>query len=271
MILRWIIIHGKWLGRELGYRTANMHIDPASTSLESGTYALRGIVRWQELTGVGVYIPQIETFESHFFDFDDDIYDLEIAVEPLYKIRENIRFDTLEALAEQIGKDVLYVKKVAAYHPFIAIAAMSKNRVIGNGNTIPWHIPEDFQHFKETTLGHPIIMGRKTFESIGRPLPGRENIVLTSSDEKIEWTTICHSIPELQHSLFTKNIEKAFICGGWQVYNSFFKLWLTNEVILSVVDMVIEGDTTFPEFEEAFKLISEEQRWGFMIQTWRKN
>ena len=65
---------------------------------------------------------------------------------------------------------------------YIAIAAMAHNRVIGNQGKIPWHIPEDFTHFRETTKGHPIIMGRKTFESIGRILPGRENIVLTRGD-----------------------------------------------------------------------------------------
>jgi dihydrofolate reductase len=62
---------------------------------------------------------------------------------------------------------------------YIAIAAMAHNRMIGNAGKIPWYLPEDFRHFKETTQGHPIIMGRKTFESIGKPLPGRENIVLT--------------------------------------------------------------------------------------------
>jgi dihydrofolate reductase len=65
---------------------------------------------------------------------------------------------------------------------YIAIAAMAHNRVIGNQGKIPWHIPEDFAHFRETTKGYPIIMGRKTFESIGRILPGRENIVLTRGD-----------------------------------------------------------------------------------------
>ena len=69
--------------------------------------------------------------------------------------------------------------------PFKAIAAMSLNRVIGRGNSIPWNLPEDFEWFKKTTMGHVLVMGRRTFESIGRPLPGRETIVLTGSGEPI--------------------------------------------------------------------------------------
>lgn len=270
MILTWIIVHGKWLGRQLGYRTANMHIPPESTELESGTYAIRWTVKWQELTGVGVYIPQISTFESHFFDFDEDIYDLEIQVEPLYKIRENERFETLAALAEQIAKDITYVKEVAHYTEFIAIAAMAENRVIGNEWKIPWHISEDFKHFKETTLGHPIIMGRKTYESIGRPLPGRENIVISNTPLHFDWITWVPSIPELQNYLRKQEIQKAFVCGGGQIYKSFFDAELTNQVILSVIDMNPLWDTYFPVFEENFILINTEKREGFEIQTWKK-
>ena len=78
---------------------------------------------------------------------------------------------------------------------------MAHNRIIGNEGKIPWHIPEDFAHFSATTKGHPIIMGRKTFESIGRILPGRENIVLTRGDFSFEWLTVVHSIEELEEYL----------------------------------------------------------------------
>ncbi len=270
MLLTWKIIHGKWLGRELGYRTANMHINSGSTTLESGTYAIRWIVRWSILHGVWVYIPQIETFESHFFDFDDDIYDEIIEVGPLYKIRENKRFDTLGELAHQIGEDITYVKSIEWYTEFIAIAAMAKNRVIGNDGKIPWHISEDFKHFKEITLGHPIIMWRKTYTSIGRPLPGRENIVITSTPLEWEGITVLPTIPELQNYLRKKEIKKAFICGGGQLYTSFFELGLADKVILSVIDMSPLWDVTFPLFEERFHLENEEPREGFTIQTWRK-
>lgn len=80
---------------------------------------------------------------------------------------------------------------------FIAIAAISTNRAIGKNGKIPWYIPEDFEHFKKTTLGAPIIMGRKTYESIGRPLPGRENIVLTRGEFSAQEIIVLHSIGEL--------------------------------------------------------------------------
>ena len=80
---------------------------------------------------------------------------------------------------------------------YIAIAAISTNRAIGKDGKIPWYIPEDWKHFKETTAGSPIIMGRKTYESIGRPLPGRENIVLTRGEFSAPGITVLHSIEEL--------------------------------------------------------------------------
>jgi riboflavin kinase / FMN adenylyltransferase len=106
-----IIIHGKWLGRELGYRTANMHIIPGSTELDAGTYAIEGTVRWERLSWVGVYIPQIETFESHWLDWEWDIYGETIMVDILYRIRDNQRFASLDELALQIGRDIEYVRK----------------------------------------------------------------------------------------------------------------------------------------------------------------
>ena len=96
---------------------------------------------------------------------------------------------------------------------YIAIAAMARNRVIGNEGKIPWHLPEDFRHFKSTTEGHPIIMGRKTFESIGRILPGRENIVLTRGEFTFPGLTVIHSLDELDRYLSEKEYPIAFVCG----------------------------------------------------------
>ncbi len=153
---------------------------------------------------------------------------------------------------------------------YIAIAAMAHNRIIGNAGKIPWHIPEDFAHFRETTKGYPIIMGRKTFESIGRILPGRENIVLTRGDFVHEWLTVLHSVEELDAYLEAKDIGKAFICWGSQIYEEFFRLGKTDEVILSVVDMTPDGDATFPYFEEHFTKVREDKRDGFTIEYWQK-
>jgi dihydrofolate reductase len=159
---------------------------------------------------------------------------------------------------------------------YIAIAAMAKNRIIGNEWKIPWYIPEDFKHFKTTTEGHPIIMGRKTFESIGRLLPGRENIVLTRGDFSFPGLSVLHSIEELDSYLLKQYGTnpswqiKAYICGGAQIYDEFFRLGKTDEVILSIIDMVPDGDTAFPYFEEGFTKMSHDVRDGFAIEHWKK-
>ena len=154
---------------------------------------------------------------------------------------------------------------------YIAIAAISENRAIGKDGKIPWYIPEDFRHFKETTLGSPIIMGRKTYESIGRPLPGRENIVISRGGTSYEWTTSVTSVDELDTYLSSKWVEKAYICGGGEIYRLFFDLGKTNEVILSRVKMdVPDADAYFPEFESDFTLVQTDEREDFIIQYWNK-
>lgn len=157
---------------------------------------------------------------------------------------------------------------------YIAIAAMAKNRIIWDAGKIPWHSAEDFAHFKATTLGHPIIMGRKTFESIGRVLPGRENIVLTRGEFTFPGLTVLHSISELDEYLTHGEIHSAwhqkmaFICWGAQIYEEFFRAGKVSEVILSVMDIVPDGDVAFPYFEEGYTKSSEERREGFAIEHW---
>ncbi len=155
---------------------------------------------------------------------------------------------------------------------YIAIAAMSENRAIGKDWKIPWYIPEDFRHFKETTLGCPIIMGRKTYESIGRPLPGRENIVLSRTKTDYEWTTSITSIDELDAYLLSNWIEKSFICGWGEIYKLFFELGKTDEVILSRVKMnIVDADAYFAEFEQDFDLVRTDDRGEFSVEYWVKN
>ncbi len=133
--------------------------------------------------------------------------------------------------------------------PYKAIAAMSLNRVIGCGNMIPWHIPEDFKWVKENTLGHVIVMGRKTFESIGRPLPRRENIVLSQQTLKIPGVTIIHNLNELEGIESEKEI---WILGGAEIYRQ--TLPHCSDLYLSVIKREVEGDTFFPPFEDTFDL-----------------
>jgi dihydrofolate reductase len=136
--------------------------------------------------------------------------------------------------------------------PLKAIAAMSLNRVIGNGNKIPWHLPEDFKWFKATTTGHIIVMGRKTFESIGKPLPNRETIVLSRSTFSHPGVRTIASLDELRAVAADRQV---FICGGAQIYEQ--ALPLCSELFLTLVKREVEGDTFFPRFEDQFELAEE--------------
>ena len=136
--------------------------------------------------------------------------------------------------------------------PFKAIAAMSLNRVIGNGNRIPWHLPEDFKWFKATTTGHVVVMGRKSFESIGRPLPNRETIVLSRSAFSHPGVKTISNLDQLPAPAGDKQI---FICGGAQIYEQ--ALPLCSELFLTLVKREVEGDTFFPKFEDQFELAEE--------------
>ena len=135
---------------------------------------------------------------------------------------------------------------------FKAIAAMSLNRVIGNGNQIPWHLPEDFKWFKATTTGHVIVMGRKTFESIGRPLPNRETIVLSRSAFSFPGVKTISSLKELPSPT---GDQRVFICGGAQIYEQ--ALPLCCELFLTLVKREVDGDAFFPKFEDKFELAEE--------------
>jgi len=139
--------------------------------------------------------------------------------------------------------------------PFKAIAAMSLNRVIGAGNKIPWHLPEDFQWFKKMTTGHVIVMGRKTFESIGKPLPNRTTIVLSRSPLNIYGVRMIADLNQLDSLEGELAGLEIFICGGAQVYEQ--ALPLCSDLYLTLVKRNVEGDTFFPAFEEMFKLKEE--------------
>ena len=127
-----------------------------------------------------------------------------------------------------------------------AIAAMSQNRVIGSENEIPWYLQEDFKFFKKTTLNHHIIMGRKTFESIGKPLPKRTNIVITRNPFFIASNVITANSLENALAIAAENEEtEAFIIGGGTIYEQ--SLPLLDKIYLTEVATEIAGDTFFPE------------------------
>ena len=125
------------------------------------------------------------------------------------------------------------------------IVAMDKNRAIGKDGILPWHLSADLQHFKKITMDKPIVMGRKTHESIGRPLPGRENIILTrDKDYYAEACTILHSLDEIVDHC--KDHEEVMITGGAEIYN--VTLDKASRLYLTEVHTEINGDTFFPEF-----------------------
>ena len=135
---------------------------------------------------------------------------------------------------------------------FKAIAAMSLNRVIGAGNRIPWHLPEDFKWFKHITTGHVIVMGRRTFESIGKPLPNRTTIVLSRSQFQHPGVQTIQSLEKLAPLVAGRQV---FICGGAQVYQQV--LPLCSDLYLTLVKRTVEGDTFFPPLEDRFELVEE--------------
>lgn len=171
---------------------------------------------------------------------------------------------------------------------FQAIAAMSQNRVIGADGKIPWHLPEDFKWFKKMTLGNIVVMGRKTFESLGRPLPSRKNMILTRHPQRLikthpeifgqyhEWRggrylkrayqfhftkleknqrteiLIFNSLDKLNPEEFPNDI---FICGGAQIYEQ--ALPRCSDLYLTLVKREVPGDTLFPPFEDKFVLAEE--------------
>ncbi|MEQ6291674.1 type 3 dihydrofolate reductase [Vogesella sp. GCM10023246] len=128
------------------------------------------------------------------------------------------------------------------------VAAMAHDNVIGIDNTLPWHLPEDLKHFKAVTLGKPVIMGRKTFDSIGRPLPGRLNIVITrQQDWQHDGVSVAHS---LQDALALAGaVDEVCVIGGANLYAQ--ALPLADKLCLTHIDLVVAGDARFPAWDAA--------------------
>ena len=156
----------------------------------------------------------------------------------------------------------------------IIISAISGNNVIGKANgEMPWYVSEEFKHFKQTTFGFPVIMGRKTFETLGKPLKGRENIIITrKNDFKVEFdeTRVFHSLKESLNYCESKNLEKVFIIGGGEIFEQ--SISIADEMILSFMKFEAEGEVKFPEIKkDVWQLESTEDREEFEIKRYIKN
>jgi dihydrofolate reductase len=127
------------------------------------------------------------------------------------------------------------------------IAAMARNRIIGRDNTMPWHLPADLAHFKRVTMGKPVIMGRRTYESIGFPLPGRKNVVITRNpDYAPEGVVVVDSIDAALNEV--EDAEEVMIIGGGQLYGDM--LPRADRLYLTLIQADIQGDTEFPDYTQ---------------------
>lgn len=156
----------------------------------------------------------------------------------------------------------------------IIIAAIARNGVIGRAdNQMPWHVADEFKHFKTTTYGFPIIMGRKTFESLGKPLKGRLNVVISKNKNwksGFEEVLIFQNIDDAFNYCEEKSIEKIFITGGGEIYKQTVPL--ADEMILSFMNFKAEGEIFFPKIDELnWSIVSREQKEKFEIVRYIRN
>lgn len=148
------------------------------------------------------------------------------------------------------------------------IVAMTNDRVIGRDNDMPWHLPEDLKLFKATTSGHIIAMGRKTYESIGRPLPNRENFVISRKENQIEGCSVFKSVQDCIGA--AKDSDKIlFFIGGGQIYSEV--IGLVDEMHISYVKDSPDGDTYFPEFDKSvFEEVESVDYDGFTYRRYKR-
>jgi dihydrofolate reductase len=142
-----------------------------------------------------------------------------------------------------------------------AIVAMDEKRGIGKNNSIPWRIPGEQKMFKEITMPHPMIMGRKTFESLGRILPGRPHIVITrDTTYKVDGVTVVHSLEEALDIARKIDQEEVFIIGGGQIFREALEKGVLNRLYLTIIEGDFDADTFFPEYNGFTKVVKDEDK-----------
>lgn len=152
------------------------------------------------------------------------------------------------------------------------VVAAADNNVIGRDNAMPWHIPEDFRHFKAVTMGKPCIMGRKTFqsilESLGKPLPGRVNIIVSRKNYQHEGALTCKDLDEAVYQATKTGTDEICIVGGAQIYAQ--ALEIADRIYLTRVHQTPEGDAFFPELGSEWKETARGDRDGYSFLTYEK-
>lgn len=156
------------------------------------------------------------------------------------------------------------------------LLAADENNVIGKNNTLPWHLPNDLKYFKNLTWGMPVLMGRKTYESIGKPLPGRRNIVITRSSQwKAEGVDVVDSIDGAVSVAKESEVKEIFIIGGAEIFNTV--LPQSNRVYLTRIHHRFEGDVFFPVLNEEWLLVKEQHcapdeknKYPHTFQVWER-
>lgn len=157
------------------------------------------------------------------------------------------------------------------------VVAASENNVIGDNGNLPWHLPKDLKFFKDLTWGMVIIMGRKTYEAIEKPLPGRVNVVMTSkADWEREGVLVAHTVNEALRIAKSTNCKDYYVIGGGEIFKEF--LPITDRIYMTRVHAEVEGDAFFPEFStNEFHLVSskryekdEKHQFSFTFEVWDK-
>lgn len=158
------------------------------------------------------------------------------------------------------------------------VVAASTNNVIGKNNQLLWSLPNDMKFFKNTTWAMPVLMGRKTFESLGKPLPGRLNIVITrQKDWKPEGATIVHSLEDAIQAAAAAHYKEAFVIGGGEIFKE--AMAVADKLFMTRVDADLEGDAFFPVIDTTqWQIVSEDSRtpdakhaYAYHFQLWKKN
>jgi dihydrofolate reductase len=157
------------------------------------------------------------------------------------------------------------------------LVAADEHNVIGKNNQLPWHLPNDLKYFKNLTWGLPIVMGRKTFESIGKPLPGRKNIVITrNKDYQADGVEVVHQIENAIEVARQAGAREVFVIGGAEIFNSVFGK--TDRIYLTRIHHRFEGDVFFPEVNEStWRLVKqhenqpdEKNKYAYTFQVWER-